>query len=77
MFWDVIVPTVHVQVCSGRGRAVLPTPHAITNCISLSFSLHSTVLPIPSYYSDSFSILHCQAAKVESVIAEGGASRFR
>ncbi|TNN00152.1 hypothetical protein fugu_011398 [Takifugu bimaculatus] len=35
-----------------------------------------TVPPTPSYYSDSFSILHCQAAKVESVIAEGGASRF-
>eukprot|EP00066_Takifugu_rubripes_P016761 XP_011606027.1 PREDICTED: eukaryotic translation initiation factor 4 gamma 2-like [Takifugu rubripes] len=36
----------------------------------------TTVPPTPSYYSDSFSILHCQAAKVESVIAEGGASRF-
>lgn len=62
------------QCVRGCARVRASSP-AIANCVSPS--LRSTVPPIPSYYSDSFSILHCQAAKVESVIAEGGASRFR
>uniref|UniRef100_A0A7N8Y8T6 Eukaryotic translation initiation factor 4 gamma 2 n=1 Tax=Mastacembelus armatus TaxID=205130 RepID=A0A7N8Y8T6_9TELE len=49
-------------------------PH--TNWLHLSFSFPAPFSPSPPIILILLSILHCQAAKVESVIAEGGASRF-
>ncbi|XP_073714942.1 eukaryotic translation initiation factor 4 gamma 2-like, partial [Misgurnus anguillicaudatus] len=46
------------------------TPH-LTNIV-----LSSRVSTSPPFHSFFLRIFHCQAAKVESVIAEGGASRF-
>lgn len=51
-------------------------PQAVTNCTPF-FSSSAPFSPSPPIIIILLSILHCQAAKVESAIAEGGASRFR
>lgn len=49
----------------------------LMTCFFSSLSSSAPFSPSPPIILILLSILHCQAAKVESVIAEGGASRFR
>lgn len=53
-----------------------PRPSQDANSM-ISFSSAPFPSPSPSIILILSRILHCQAAKVESAIAEGGASRFR
>lgn len=59
-----------------RPSSLLLRPHAVTDCPPL-FSSTAPFSPSPPIILFLLSIPYCQAAKVESVIAEGGASRFR